>query len=114
MAYGHEIESNTDEYIKLASFTITSVLSLGVQGLNPIDNLPFCKYRIVDSSNIANAMCLSVRFLPSWIPGGSLPNKARSARKMVNRMVNEPYDRVNNRRVRNALSFISYFLEVLS
>lgn len=41
--YGHAIESNDDDYIKLASRTVTSVLSLGVQGLNAVDNLPFRK-----------------------------------------------------------------------
>ena len=40
--YGHEIMSNSDEYINLASNAANKVASLGVLGLNPVDLLPIC------------------------------------------------------------------------
>ena len=41
--YGHEIESNEDGYIKLASDAIVAANSIAVPGLNLIDIAPICK-----------------------------------------------------------------------
>lgn len=46
--YGYDILSNNDGYIKLAADALIANASLGTIGLNPIDVLPFCKYKIVD------------------------------------------------------------------
>ena len=39
--YGREIHSNEDDYVKLASDSVSSMTSLGVPGLNPVDLFPF-------------------------------------------------------------------------
>ena len=45
--YGHEIVSNTDDYISLAADAIIGVASLGVVGLNPVDLLPFREWAFI-------------------------------------------------------------------
>lgn len=51
-AYGHEILSNDDEYVKLAAVATSTALSLGAPGLNIVDLLPFCERCLLLQSSI--------------------------------------------------------------
>lgn len=103
--YGHEIASNNDEYIKLASNALIDVLSLGMIGLNYVDAFPFCKSgvshcftaRIVDL--IFSEYAWEVNYVRTWCPKSSLIGKAIKGKLQMDRMINEPYEYVKSQRV---------------
>lgn len=41
ITYGYDVKSNEDAYTKLSSEAISSVLSLGLNGLTTVDIFPF-------------------------------------------------------------------------
>lgn len=94
--YGREIASNDDDYVKLAAATMVAMASLGVPGLNAVDLFPFCESETLD---IYFLFIFSVRHVPSWLPGAQLLRKAREVKKLVQRMVDEPYEQVKTQMV---------------
>ena len=42
LAYGHDILTNDDSYVKLAAEALIGVLGLGVTGLTAVDLFPIC------------------------------------------------------------------------
>ena len=38
--YGHDIKSNDDDYVKMASEAVIAATSLGMMGLTPLDFVP--------------------------------------------------------------------------
>lgn len=45
-------------------------------------------------------MFISVRYVPTWFPGTSLLRRAKEAKAMINRVVDEPYQQVKGQKVR--------------
>ena len=43
LAYGHEILTNDDDYIKMAAECLGDVLGTGMTGLTAVDLLPICE-----------------------------------------------------------------------
>ena len=41
--YGHEVKSNDDELVQLATEAVIAATSLGMMGLTPVDFAPFCE-----------------------------------------------------------------------
>ena len=57
--YGREIVSVDDDYVKLASDSVSSMTALGVPGLNPVDLFPFCEYlRMITVIEILRIQCI--------------------------------------------------------
>ncbi|KDQ14781.1 hypothetical protein BOTBODRAFT_174606 [Botryobasidium botryosum FD-172 SS1] len=74
--YGHKVESAEDEYITVAEEAISSTATLIYPGAVLVDIFPI------------------MRFIPSWFPGATWKRNAKRWRKMVNDMVEQPFERV--------------------
>ncbi|KAL0947285.1 hypothetical protein HGRIS_013405 [Hohenbuehelia grisea] len=76
IAYGMDIVSEDDEYVKIAEESADVLNNSGSPGGTPIDLMPFLQH------------------MPSWFPGTHYANFARKSRPFVKRMYNVPFDRV--------------------
>lgn len=109
--YGHDIKSNEDAYNKLAIEAFSAVFSLGLNGLTSVDLVPICKcpYHIVGDAYI-QILLIVVRHFPSWFPGMGLLERAKQARILIDKMVEEPYQQVKSQRVRSSISSVLFLL----
>lgn len=100
--YDYDIQSNEDTYNKLASEAISAASSLGLNGLTVVDIFPHRKSNkhIIDCHA---HLLLSVQYIPTWFPGTSLLRRAKSARILIDRMLDEPYQYVKSQRVRSII-----------
>ncbi|KDQ16173.1 hypothetical protein BOTBODRAFT_107607 [Botryobasidium botryosum FD-172 SS1] len=74
--YGHKVESAQDEYITVAEEAINSTSTLVFPGAVLVDIFPM------------------MRFIPSWFPGATWKRNVKKWRKMVDGMVERPFQRV--------------------
>lgn len=96
--YNYDIQSNEDAYNKLASEAASAVVSLGLNGLTLVDIFPSRKQEKHAIDCCAHLPSL-VRYVPTWFPGMSLLKRAKKARILIDRMVDEPYQYVKSQRV---------------
>ncbi|KAJ8520724.1 hypothetical protein ONZ45_g2493 [Pleurotus djamor] len=76
VAIGHQILSDQDEFIQIASDVQSALLAGGVPGMTPIDWLPLLQY------------------LPSWFPGTHYANEARKWYPAIRKLYDYPYNLV--------------------
>ncbi|KDQ14780.1 hypothetical protein BOTBODRAFT_187775 [Botryobasidium botryosum FD-172 SS1] len=74
--YGHKVESAEDEYITIAEEAVGSTTTLVLPGAVFVDIFP------------------AMRFIPLWFPGATWKRNAKRWRKMVDIMVERPFERV--------------------
>ncbi|KAF7428809.1 hypothetical protein PC9H_008041 [Pleurotus ostreatus] len=79
IAYGHQICSDDDEFIRISTEGANSFLVGGTPGTTMIDLLPI------------------LRYFPSWFPGTHYAEAARKWKPVVDRMHGHPYNTVRNR-----------------
>ncbi|KDR72308.1 hypothetical protein GALMADRAFT_102042 [Galerina marginata CBS 339.88] len=79
IAYGHEIKSNNDPYLKIISDVGYCITNCAAPGSNLVDLVPIMKY------------------LPSWFPGTFPATQARSYRPKVDLMHDYPFEDVKRK-----------------
>ena len=73
---------------------ITQATTLGMVGLTPIDFFPFREFMYsCTCDDTANYSTSLVRHIPPWLPGATLIRKARDAKILVDKMIDEPFER---------------------
>ncbi|KAF5347272.1 hypothetical protein D9756_009969 [Leucocoprinus leucothites] len=98
IAYGHEIKSDDDPYIKIVEDTGHAVTHCGPPGSTPVDLFPILQY------------------FPSWFPGTYFAEKAREFNKYIRALHEYPFSQVRKQMVEGTAkpSFLSYHLERLN
>ncbi|KAL0570243.1 hypothetical protein V5O48_011728, partial [Marasmius crinis-equi] len=112
-AFGHQIKTDDDEFLKLGNDLSHSNNSSGPPGNTPVDFFPWCK---PDTSPIYLEQSLiglcygSVRFMPSWFPGTHYASVARSHYKTVRKLYDFPLEFVQARMVRDRVAILAMAL----
>ncbi|KZT73493.1 cytochrome P450 [Daedalea quercina L-15889] len=78
IAYGHCVESSNDKYIHLAERAASVTLESGDAGAMLVDFFP------------------TLRYLPLWCPGAGFKRKAFAARKVIQELLDTPYEMVKS------------------
>ena len=78
IAYGHQIESDDDEYIKLAVEAMDVLNETHMTGKYWVEFMPF------------------IRHFPTWVPGAASVKFGARWKPVVLEMVNRPFDAVKN------------------
>ncbi|EPS97696.1 hypothetical protein FOMPIDRAFT_1061765 [Fomitopsis schrenkii] len=76
ITYGHCVQSSDDKYIKLAERATSVTLESGDAGGMLVDFFP------------------TLRYLPEWCPGAGFKRKAIAARKIIQELLDTPYEMV--------------------
>ncbi|KAJ3574049.1 hypothetical protein NP233_g2020 [Leucocoprinus birnbaumii] len=97
IAYGHEIKSDDDPYIKIAEDSGYALTHCGPPGGTPIDLFP------------------ALQHFPSWFPGTYFAGKAREFNKYIRALHEYPFAEVRKEMAAGIAkpSFLSYHLERL-
>ncbi|KAJ3486355.1 hypothetical protein NLJ89_g11818 [Agrocybe chaxingu] len=74
VAYGLEVKSKDDPYIKTAEKGVHPLVAAGVPGAFLVDTLPILKY------------------VPEWVPGASFQRKAKEWKKLARNMIEKPFE----------------------
>ena len=98
--YGHDVESNNDRHLNLSAGVDALVEKHAVGGVHIVDIFPVCKLdkKIMQVRHFIDR--LAVRHLPTWFPGAGFKREALSAKRMVDEMMDWPFDEVRKRKVR--------------
>jgi hypothetical protein len=99
IAYGHQILSDDDEYIKIAEKSTEANARAGSAGMTPPDLLPFCEFPAYSIRSILMTNDRTVRHIPAWVPGAWWSKFGRDWRFAVHDMFNIPFDRVREQMV---------------
>ncbi|KAJ3485910.1 hypothetical protein NLI96_g4615 [Meripilus lineatus] len=97
IAYGHQVSSDDDPYLRLAKRMNEMAAGLGSQGSNPVDFLPILKH------------------LPAWFPGAWWIRYSQTQRPMYESMMRYGFDEVRKQMALGTAnpSFLSRHLEHL-
>ncbi|KAF8073626.1 cytochrome P450 [Lyophyllum atratum] len=97
IAYGHQIVSDDDPYIKLGDDISLASANSGPPGGTPVDIFPF------------------LRHFPSWFPGAYYAGYARDTREVVRKLYEYPLQRVSEQMAKGEAkpSFLAHQLEEL-
>lgn len=76
VAYGIEISHKDDPYIQVAEVAMASISESGMPGAFLVNHIPILKY------------------VPVWFPGAGFQKKAKYWRKVVEDMINKPFQNV--------------------
>ena len=98
-AYGYPVVSDFDPYVMLVEKTAALTVAPGAPGGTLVDFLPACRNLHIIFS-FKNTDRISVRHIPSWMPGAGFKRYAMITRKAVREMLDQPYDLVKQRMVR--------------
>ncbi|KAJ8522796.1 hypothetical protein ONZ45_g689 [Pleurotus djamor] len=79
VAYGHQVVSDDDDYLRLIKEAVTVTQVCGMPASTFLDYFPV------------------FRFFPSWFPGTHYANVARAGRPAVRRLIEEPYNWVTEK-----------------
>lgn len=97
VAYGLQIKTDDDPFVKITLDAGYAIANGGPPGSTPIDFFPFRK-RL---SNMYEALYIkltarsaTVRHLPSWFPGCHYAGFARDNKFAIDALINYPYDQV--------------------
>ncbi|KAF9460615.1 cytochrome P450 CYP621A2 [Collybia nuda] len=95
LAYGHQITSDDDPYVKIAEDTGYALSNGGPPGSTPVDFFPF------------------LRKFPAWFPGAYYAGFARNNKFAIDRLHNYPFEEVSAQMVRGKAkpSFLASQLE---
>ncbi|KAG6862109.1 hypothetical protein C0995_005921 [Termitomyces sp. Mi166 len=98
VAYGHQITSDDDPYLRIAQDSSHAISHAGPPGNTPVDFFPFLKY------------------FPSWFPGAYYAGFARSQRSAIRKLHDYSFDNVRAELASGTAkpSFLSQMLESLS
>ena len=101
ITYGQDILSENDPLVSLAVEAATLTVREGNPGCTlhdffPMRELCLALHRKTDKSH---TYLFSVRFLPSWLPGAGFKKRWRYIRRLVETMINEPFELVQKNRV---------------
>ncbi|GBE82456.1 Multifunctional cytochrome P450 monooxygenase af510 [Sparassis crispa] len=78
VAYGHTVRSSDDNYVQIVRQASTAVSDVGSPAAKLVDFFP------------------ALKFLPSWMPGGSFQKEAARVRILVRKLLDMPYDMVKS------------------
>jgi hypothetical protein len=106
LAYGHQIMSDDDEYIKIAENFSYAFGKSGSPGTTPPDFMPFCRFS--GSCAMPEADICLVRHIPAWVPGAWWSKHGRAWRFAIHDILNIPFDRVRKQMVSSWLTVIPY------
>ncbi|RDB17682.1 hypothetical protein Hypma_001256 [Hypsizygus marmoreus] len=98
VAFGHQVMSDDDVYVKIAQESGNIVANAGPPGGTPIDFFPFLQY------------------LPSWFPGAYYAGYARERRDGITRMFDYPFEQMQTAMASGTANpcFLSHHLEGLN
>ncbi|KZT03201.1 cytochrome P450 monooxygenase [Laetiporus sulphureus 93-53] len=98
IAYGHSVTSADDEFINLSEAALAGTVEAGSAAATLVDFFPF------------------LRYIPEWMPGGGFKKRAYEVRKLVQRMIDTPYEKVKEAMVLGTAkpSFLSSLIEEMS
>lgn len=103
VAYGHQVTSDDDEFVTLIEKAAVLSVAPGAPGTTPPDFLPFCRsilIRLIRGSIAYSLMQnLTVRHVPSWLPGAGLQRHAMKTKKLVGIVTDAPYELVKQNKV---------------
>ncbi|KAI5119695.1 hypothetical protein M0805_003580 [Coniferiporia weirii] len=80
LTYGHDILSDNDEFINLATVATARGTAAGTPGMTPVDLFPF------------------IRLIPSWFPGANFKREAKITYDLSVKMIDDPYNKVKEER----------------
>lgn len=107
ITYGHRVMSNKDRYLQMANESmdvlaneIAAAGKIWLVDLFPIrESLALCYLtRIKQGANIPGGV--SVKHIPTWMPGAGFKRQAAVWKTQMEQFVNEPYEMVKDRVVR--------------
>lgn len=103
VTYGHQVTSDDDEFVTLIEKAAVLSVAPGAPGTTPPDFLPFCRPILIrlirDSIAYSLTQNLTVRHVPSWLPGGGLQRHAMKTKKLVGIVTDAPYELVKQNKV---------------
>ncbi|KAI0695235.1 cytochrome P450 [Cytidiella melzeri] len=76
IAYGHRVESDDDEFIKLADKGVATIEAAGAIGAHIVDFVPW------------------LRFIPDWFPGASIKSVPPGTKENLQAFINIPFEQV--------------------
>ncbi|KAF8885565.1 cytochrome P450 [Gymnopilus junonius] len=110
IAYGHEIVSGDDPFLKIVSDVEHCLSECAAPGSNLVDLMPISYF-----NGLNEGLFLIVKDLPSWFPGTYPANQARSYRHFIDLMHDYPVEHVQKQMVEGTAqaSFLRNHLEGL-
>jgi hypothetical protein len=93
IAYGLEILTSDDPYLKRAEECLQIIVQAGNPGSYLVDILPACAPHHSSLPAFFNLLSL-VKYVPEWMPGASFKRKARVWRSAAERVYTIPFDYV--------------------
>ena len=90
MAYGFDVKSNEDRFLRATVAAIKSTTRVMVPGAFLVDTIPMRAL----TSELANLPLTTVKYVPEWFPGAGLKTFARTARKKYDVAVDGPLEYV--------------------
>jgi hypothetical protein len=99
IAYGHQILSDDDEYIKISEANSQAVSRSGAPGTTPPDFMPICTKTAATPGQYTSLTILQVRHVPAWVPGAWWSKYGRDWRFAMQDLFNIPFDRVRQQMV---------------
>ena len=102
MAYGHQIRSDDDDYIKIAENTSRCMARSGAAGATPPDFMPIRALSACSVNMLTTDVHVhQVRHIPAWVPGAWWSKYGRDWRFAMQDLFNIPFDRVKKQMVRH-------------
>ena len=96
IAYGLDIHTSDDPYLKRAEECLGIIDKAGNPGSFLVDIVPPCAH----CSFLFSSLCLKcsslVKYVPEWMPGASFKRKAREWRGVAERFYTIPFDFVKH------------------
>ncbi|KAK0236120.1 cytochrome P450 [Armillaria nabsnona] len=93
--YGYDVDANGDKFVELVDRALATVRIVGNVGTFLVDYIP------------------SLRYLPRWLPGTSFLSLANGWRKLVNDMIDKPFEYTSDS-LANGFASSSYVSENLT
>jgi hypothetical protein len=101
VAYGHQITSDDDPYVKIAQDTGYALSNGGSPGSTPVDFFPFRAYSLkcwyID--RLLTCLPTAVRYFPSWFPGAFYAGFAKDNKFAIEALHNYPFEEVSKQMV---------------
>ena len=105
ITYGHEIKSDEDKFVELASGAIKALGSNPAGGTDIADILPFCMSNHLRALLFSLTHCL-VCYIPSWFPGGGFKKRAERGKKLQQDLLELPYMDLKSRMVSSLREYL--------
>ncbi|KAJ8520580.1 hypothetical protein ONZ45_g2645 [Pleurotus djamor] len=115
IAIGHQVLSDDDEFVKIASDVGRAMNEGGVPGITAVDWFPFRQPLFSVCSIASHKPKPTVQYMPSWFPGTHYVSVARHWRWAIRRLFDYPFEFVRTRMEEgtSSVSFLSKHLDVV-